>query len=91
MAYLTDIEIAQQCEMKPIMEIAKKAHVDEKYVEQYGRYKAKIDPALIDETDRKPGKLHRKRRSCNFEIYKRCLLHRQHGDGTYQSRRGYIL
>ena len=57
MAYLTDIEIAQQCEMKPIMEIAKKAHVDEKYVEQYGRYKAKIDPALIDETDRKPGKL----------------------------------
>ena len=57
MAYLTDIEIAQQCEMKPIMEIAKKAHVDEKYVEQYGRSKAKIDPALIDETDRKPGKL----------------------------------
>ena len=57
MAYLTDIEIAQQCKMKPIMEIAKKAHVDEKYVEQYGRYKAKIDPALIDETDRKPGKL----------------------------------
>ena len=57
MAYLSDIEIAQQCEMKPIMEIAKKAHVDEKYVEQYGRYKAKIDPALIDETDRKPGKL----------------------------------
>ena len=57
MAYLSDIEIAQRCEMKPIMEIAKKAHVDEKYVEQYGRYKAKIDPALINETDRKPGKL----------------------------------
>ena len=53
MAYLTDIEIAQQCEMKPITEIAKKAHVDEKYVEQYGRWKAKIDPALMDETDRK--------------------------------------
>ncbi len=57
MAWLSDIEIAQQCEMKPIMEIAKRAHVDEKYVEQYGRYKAKIDPALIDETNRKPGKL----------------------------------
>ena len=57
MAYLSDIEIAQQCEMKPIMEIAHRAHVDEKYVEQYGRYKAKIDPALIEETDRKPGKL----------------------------------
>ena len=57
MAYLTDIEIAQQCKMQPITEIAKKAHVDEKYIEQYGRYKAKIDPALITETDRKPGKL----------------------------------
>ena len=57
MAYLSDIEIAQQCRMRPIGEIAEKAHVDEKYVEQYGRYKAKIDPALIEETDRKPGKL----------------------------------
>ena len=57
MAYLSDIEIAQQCRMKPITEIAKRAHVDEKYLEQYGRYKAKIDPALIRETDRKPGKL----------------------------------
>jgi len=56
-AYLSDIEIAQQCRMKPITEIAEKAHVDEKYVEPYGRYKAKIDPALIEETDRKPGKL----------------------------------
>ena len=57
MAYLSDIEIAQQCRMRPIAEIAEKAHVDEKYVEPYGRYKAKIDPALIEETDRKPGKL----------------------------------
>ncbi|MDO5434972.1 MAG: formate--tetrahydrofolate ligase [Clostridia bacterium] len=56
-AYLSDIEIAQQCEMKPVTEIARKAHVDEKYIEQYGRWKAKIDPALIAETDRKPGKL----------------------------------
>ncbi len=57
MAYLTDIEIAQQCKMKPITEIAAKAHVDEKYIEQYGRYKAKIDPALLKETDKKDGKL----------------------------------
>ncbi|MBQ1908127.1 MAG: formate--tetrahydrofolate ligase [Firmicutes bacterium] len=57
MTYKTDIEIAQECQMKPIMEIAARAHVDEKYVEQYGRYKAKIDPALIKETDRKDGKL----------------------------------
>ena len=57
MAYLSDIEIAQQCEMKPIAEIAEKAQIDEKYIEQYGRYKAKIDPALLRETDRQPGKL----------------------------------
>lgn len=54
---MTDIEIAQQCKMRPITEIAAKAHVDEKYVEQYGKYKAKIDPALLSETDRKDGKL----------------------------------
>ena len=57
MAYLSDIEIAQSCEMKHISEIAKTAHVDEKYLEQYGRYKAKIDPALLSETDRENGKL----------------------------------
>ena len=57
MAYKTDIEIAQECEMRPIGEIAKRAHVDEKYLEQYGRYKAKIDPALLKETDRPDGKL----------------------------------
>ena len=50
MSYPTDIEIAQACVMKPITEIAKTAHVDEKYIEQYGKYKAKIDPALIKET-----------------------------------------
>ncbi len=57
MAYLTDIEIAQQCEMKPITEIARAAHVAEKYLEQYGKYKAKVDPALLKETDRPSGKL----------------------------------
>ncbi len=57
MAYLSDIEIAQACKMQHIQEIAKKAHIDEKYVEQYGRWKAKIDPALLKETDRPDGKL----------------------------------
>ncbi len=57
MAYLSDIEIAQNCEMQPITAIATKAHVDEKYLECYGRYKAKIDPALLKETDRPDGKL----------------------------------
>ena len=57
MAYKSDIEIAQECEMRPITEIAKTAGLDEKYIEQYGKYKAKVDPALLKETDRKNGKL----------------------------------
>ena len=57
MAYLSDIEIAQSCKMRPIMEIARKAHIDEKYIEQYGRYKSKVDPALLRETNRPDGKL----------------------------------
>ncbi len=57
MAYLSDIEIAQGCQMQPITEIAKKAKVDEKYIEQYGKYKAKIDLSLLNDTDRKDGKL----------------------------------
>ena len=54
---MTDIEIAQQCAMKPITEIAATAHVDEKYLEQYGRYKAKIDLSLLRESKRPDGKL----------------------------------
>ncbi len=57
MQYKTDIEIAQSCQMKPIMEIASAAHVDEKYIEQYGKYKAKIDLSLLKETNREDGKL----------------------------------
>lgn len=57
MAYLSDIEIAQACEMEHISEIAKRAHVDEKYVEQYGKYKAKIDLSLLNESKNDDGKL----------------------------------
>ena len=57
MAYKTDIEIAQECSMQPITEIAVRAHVAERYLEQYGRWKAKVDPALLRETDRKDGRL----------------------------------
>ena len=57
MSYLTDIEIAQQCKMKHISEIAKAAHVDEKYIEQYGNYKAKVDLSLLSETKKENGKL----------------------------------
>jgi len=53
----TDIEIAQSCEIKPIGEIAAVAGVDEKYLELYGRYKAKVDYALLKESDRSNGKL----------------------------------
>ena len=37
MAYLSDIEIAQQCRMRPITEIAALAGVEERYLECYGR------------------------------------------------------
>ena len=56
MAYLTDIEIAQSCQMKPIVEIAKKAGVGDEFLEPYGRYKAKVDLSYINTKD-KEGKL----------------------------------
>ena len=55
--YKSDIEIAQECVMEHIGKIAEKAHIDEKYVEQYGNYKAKIDLSLLKETTRPDGKL----------------------------------
>ncbi len=57
MAYLSDIEIAQGCDMKHITEIAESAGIDKKYVEQYGNYKAKIDLSLLKESNRPDGKL----------------------------------
>ena len=57
MEFKTDIEIAQETEMLPIIEIAKTAGVDEKYLEQYGKYKAKVDYNLLNEVKRPDGKL----------------------------------
>ena len=57
MAYLSDIEIAQQCEMKPITEIAEKAGIEQKYLEQYGNFKAKIDLSIVKENKKEDGKL----------------------------------
>ena len=57
MAYLTDIEIAQQTKLRPITEIAEIAGIDEKYLDQYGKYKAKIDRNLLADTPEKNGKL----------------------------------
>ena len=54
----TDIQIAQEVEMTNIREIAAAAGIDEKYVEQYGNYKAKIDYNLLqDMEDAEDGKL----------------------------------
>ncbi|MCD7845871.1 MAG: formate--tetrahydrofolate ligase, partial [Oscillospiraceae bacterium] len=57
MRNMTDIEIAQQCEMRPIGQIAEAAGIEEKYLEPYGRYKAKVDYALLRESKRPDGKL----------------------------------
>ena len=58
MGFKSDIQIAQECEKKKITEIAKVAGVDEKYLELYGNYKAKIDYRLLkDEADKPDGKL----------------------------------
>ena len=55
---LSDIEIAQKAPIRPIAEIAKNAGVDEKYLELYGKYKAKLDLALLsDKKDEKDAKL----------------------------------
>ncbi len=54
---LSDIEIAQSVKMKPITDIAYRAGIDEEYLEQYGRYKAKIDLSLLKKQTGKKGKL----------------------------------
>lgn len=45
----TDVQIGQEAEMKPIVEIAKKLDVEEKYLENYGNYKAKISLDILEE------------------------------------------
>ena len=58
MDYKSDIEIAQSAKMLPVIEVAKRAGIDEEYIEQYGKYKAKIDYANLAENGKgKSGKL----------------------------------
>ena len=57
MTYLSDIEIAQRCKMKPINEIAQMAGIDDCYTEPYGKYKAKIDLSLLKDKKAADGKL----------------------------------
>lgn len=53
----TDIEIAQTAEPKPIYEVARLAEIDEKYIEPYGKTKAKIDLSFLGECKARKGKL----------------------------------
>lgn len=57
MTYLSDIEIAQQAKPEHILKIAQRAHIDEKYIEQYGMNKAKIDLSFLEDAPAKEGKL----------------------------------
>ncbi len=55
--YKSDIEIAQSVTPEHIKIIAERAGVDDKYLEQYGNYKAKVDLALLNDDTKKDGKL----------------------------------
>ena len=58
MGFKSDIEIAQENTPKKITEVAASLGIDEKYIEQYGNYKAKIDyNYLKDHADAPDGKL----------------------------------
>ena len=57
MGFKSDIEIAQANTAAPITEIAAKAGIDDKYLEQYGKNKAKIDYNLLHDSDKPDGKL----------------------------------
>ena len=53
----TDIEISQEAKLKNILEIANSINIEEKYIEPYGKYKAKIDFKFIEENKNEEGKL----------------------------------
>ena len=53
----SDIEIAQAAQPQRIDAIAEKAGIDDKYLEMYGKYKAKVDYNLLRDNEHTPGKL----------------------------------
>ncbi|MGI6226349.1 MAG: formate--tetrahydrofolate ligase [Peptococcales bacterium] len=58
MTFKSDIEIAQECELQVINEISEKVGIPDNYVENYGRYKAKVDYRLLEDLKDQPnGKL----------------------------------
>ena len=58
MEFKNDVTIAQEAIMEPIIEVAEKLGIDSESIEQYGKYKAKINEIEIADLDtRKEGKL----------------------------------
>ena len=58
MEFKSDIQIAQEAVLSEITEIAAKAGIDDRYLEQYGKYKAKVDYKILKEkADMPDGKL----------------------------------
>ena len=57
MGFKSDIEIAQETQLAPITQIAGKLGIDDRYLEQYGKYKAKVDYNLLKDSDAPDGKL----------------------------------
>lgn len=58
MEFKSDIQIAQEAKPEVINKIAERLSIEEEFVENYGRYKAKIDYNLLDRyADKKNGKL----------------------------------
>lgn len=54
---MTDIEIARNSKILKINEIAEKLNIAEDYLEYYGKYKAKIDLNILNDLNKKDGKL----------------------------------
>ena len=58
MEFKTDIQIAQEAVMDNITDVAKAAGIDDCYLEQYGKYKAKVDYKILKDMENTPdGKL----------------------------------
>ena len=54
----TDVQIAQEAQMKPIVEVASQLDISDDELELYGKYKAKISPVVLERLkDRPNGKL----------------------------------
>ena len=48
---MKDIEIARSVELKQIKEVAEKLNISEEYIENYGKYKAKISDKIFEKIE----------------------------------------